>query len=622
MNRWLACCVLSICPALRAVGDDRIVVKSADDLPRHSYQVTGKSLDLIQDDARFFPLLDQMVADAEADLKKYKIEDQAALRGYYDFLQSAAMIRRDYARALEYVPKLKELETKEAERRMTGMSLAAQAAAAKAAGDDASKFAEIYKVELRKRLAEVPFDLVRDRVVQVHGQLGIVTRELIEGGLQPLDQMIAAGQGQVPFPVAAGLVQTRLALDVALPLIPHMRDVYGEYISANRDQGEQDIWTPRLAKLETSAAATPVVVAVWDSGVDTRLFPGQLWRNEREQPNGRDDDGNGFVDDLHGIAFGRAHEPVAGDCMPLDDLKSPLEECLELVQGSSEMQSGLQTPGVEAFQNRVRGLTGPQVMEFQEDMSLVGAYAHGTHVAGIVAEGNPFARLLYVRETWEHKSVPRVAPTLAEYQAWARSAQQAVDYFKQADVRVVNMSWRIPRSAVESMLAAKGVGKDDAERAALSREIFGALREGLEQAIASAPEILFVAGAGNEDNDVAFSEYVPAGLKAPNLITIGAVNAAGRPTSFTSFGQGVKLYANGQQVESFLPGGKRVRLSGTSMAAPQVANLAAKLCALRPELSVAQLIEIIEKTAEPLSEQPDRLSIHPARAVEEALQRN
>jgi hypothetical protein len=50
----------------------------------------------------------------------------------------------------------------------------------------------------------------------------------------------------------------------------------------------------------------PVVVAVVDTGLDHRhpdLRPETLWRNPREIPNGRDDDGNGYVDDLIGWNF-------------------------------------------------------------------------------------------------------------------------------------------------------------------------------------------------------------------------------------------------------------------------------------------------------------------------------
>jgi subtilisin family serine protease len=56
-----------------------------------------------------------------------------------------------------------------------------------------------------------------------------------------------------------------------------------------------------------------------------------------------------------------------------------------------------------------------------------------------------------------------------------------------------------------------------------------------------------------------------------------------------------------------------VKFSGTSMASPQVANLAAKLFALKPELTVAQVREVILKGAE----RQGRVNlIHPRKSAE------
>ena len=92
-----------------------------------------------------------------------------------------------------------------------------------------------------------------------------------------------------------------------------------------------------------------------------------------------------------------------------------------------------------------------------------------------------------------------------------------------------------------------------------------------------------MAAAGNSDSNAGFGGDVPASLHLPSLSTVGAVNQAGDETCFTSYGDTVVVDADGYNVESFVPGGARLKLSGTSMATPQVVNFAAKLFALRSQ---------------------------------------
>ena len=117
------------------------------------------------------------------------------------------------------------------------------------------------------------------------------------------------------------------------------------------------------------------------------------------------------------------------------------------------------------------------------------------------------------------------------------------------------------------------------------------------KAIQEVPEILFITSAGNSDNDVTFDEFYPSSYDYPNILSVGAVDSEGNETSFTSLGK-VEVYANGFEVESYVPGGNRLNLSGTSMATPQVLNLAGKLLALDPELTPSDLRRLILEGAD------------------------
>jgi subtilisin family serine protease len=183
-------------------------------------------------------------------------------------------------------------------------------------------------------------------------------------------------------------------------------------------------------------------------------------------------------------------------------------------------------------------------------------------------------------------------PTAAWAAGSARSLERTVAYYRKAGVRVVNMSWETSSRELEHDLEINGVGATSQERRKLSMQYFNTVKSAFQAAIAGAPEILFVSAAGNSNDSNQFKDSIPASFDLPNTITVGAVDQGGDEAAFTSFGK-VDLYANGYAVESVLPGGEKHRWSGTSMAAPQVVNLAAKLFASYPRLSATDVKRLI-----------------------------
>jgi subtilisin family serine protease len=193
----------------------------------------------------------------------------------------------------------------------------------------------------------------------------------------------------------------------------------------------------------------------------------------------------------------------------------------------------------------------------------------------------------------------RIIPPVPD-EAWAAGQvgimRQSVAYLVAAGARVVNMSWGFSPKEFEEMLGQNGVGTPQ-ERRALSRKWLDAISAALREAMASAPNVLFVPAAGNENADARFEEFIPSSFDLPNTLTAGAVDRAGDEAAFTSYGK-VDVYANGYQVQSVVPGGAVQSWSGTSMAAPQVVNLAVKILARYPGLTAAQVKKAIVDGAE------------------------
>ena len=155
------------------------------------------------------------------------------------------------------------------------------------------------------------------------------------------------------------------------------------------------------------------------------------------------------------------------------------------------------------------------------------------------------------------------------------------------------MSWRYGPGFFESALAFHGVGKDGEERKKLAQQLFDIERDALKAAFQSAPEILFVAGAGNEDNSADFVEYIPAGFELPNLITAGAVDQAGEETSFSTFGKTVVVHANGFEVDSVIPGRRTPQVVGHVDGRAAGDQPGGQAVGARPKLSATQVKAMI-----------------------------
>lgn len=235
-------------------------------------------------------------------------------------------------------------------------------------------------------------------------------------------------------------------------------------------------------------------------------------------------------------------------------------------------------------------------------------------MAGILLAGNPYARVLAGRLTFDHKMIPDPCPSREQAERESAAAEDYVDFFKKNQVRVVNMSWGGSVKEFEGSMEKCAIGKNTDERKQLARQFFEIEKSSLERAMRSAPEILFVAAAGNANADSTFDETIPASLQLPNLLTAGAVDKAGDEAGFTSYGPTVVVHANGYEVESYIPGGGQLKMSGTSMASPNVANLAAKILVVNPKLTPPQTIEAIRKTAEKTAD-GRRTLVNPKKAI-------
>ncbi len=126
-------------------------------------------------------------------------------------------------------------------------------------------------------------------------------------------------------------------------------------------------------------------------------------------------------------------------------------------------------------------------------------------------------------------------------------------------------------------------------------------------AYAESKNVLLVHAAGNDAKDVDVKDNFPNanyvnGGRAGNVITVGASAeplSGSQVASFSNYGKKeVDVFSPGAKIYSTLPGGNNYgNLSGTSMACPLVAGIAALTLGYYPDLSAKQLKYVIEKSA-------------------------
>jgi subtilisin family serine protease/subtilisin-like proprotein convertase family protein len=138
----------------------------------------------------------------------------------------------------------------------------------------------------------------------------------------------------------------------------------------------------------------------------------------------------------------------------------------------------------------------------------------------------------------------------------------------------------------------------------------GGFNQALQDAIAAGGNrgILFVAAAGNDAEDGDLTPHYPAGYDVPTILTVAATDHRDALARFSNYGaESVDVAAPGDGILSTLPNNTYGVYSGTSMATPHVAGVAALAWALSPDFTVNQVRDAIVSGVDVLAPLDGRL---------------
>jgi thermitase len=201
------------------------------------------------------------------------------------------------------------------------------------------------------------------------------------------------------------------------------------------------------------------------------------------------------------------------------------------------------------------------------DVVEYGFPGHGTHCSGVIAaNGRHQNGVIGVAPDTSVMPLKFISPN----GGLVTDAIRAIDHAIANGARVISASW--------------GGG--------LTPERAKPLIEAVARAEAAG--IVFVTAAGNDGDDNERVNRYPANAGLANQITVAAVNSANDKPSWSNFGEvRVDIAAPGDSILSTLPGNRYATMSGTSMATPHVAGLAALLMSIEPTLTAQQVKALI-----------------------------
>ncbi len=201
--------------------------------------------------------------------------------------------------------------------------------------------------------------------------------------------------------------------------------------------------------------------------------------------------------------------------------------------------------------------------------------AHGTHVSGIIAASRDNGKGM--------NGVAKNVKIMA-----VRSVSDGDEYDKDVALGI--------RYAVDQ--GAKIINTSFGKGFSPNKEwVFDAIK------YAAKKDVLIVNAAGNDSKDIDVEKVFPNDAPdlvneiADNMLTIGASSSnynQNLPAGFSNYGKkNVDIFAPGAQVYSTTPENEYKKFSGTSMASPSTAGVAALIRSYYPQLTASQVKHII-----------------------------
>jgi len=260
----------------------------------------------------------------------------------------------------------------------------------------------------------------------------------------------------------------------------------------------------------------------------------------------------------------------------LSSLTQAINELTSMVAKSDDLLSG------DILKKDYRGVLGDNPQDITDVVygdnktgHSVKKEAHGTHVSGIIGATRKNDKGMNGVGNHVRIMAVRAVPDGDEYD---KDVALGIRYAVDNGAKVINTSF------------GKGYSPN-------TQWVWDAIK------YAAAHDVLIVNAAGNDGKNIDVEKTYPNDSKdliteiSDNVLTIGAMSSNYNkklPASFSNYGKiNVDIFAPGVKIYSTTPENGYAKFSGTSMAAPSTAGVAAMIRSYYPKLSASQVKHII-----------------------------
>ena len=402
-----------------------------------------------------------------------------------------------------------------------------------------------------------------------------------------------------------------------------------------------------------------IIVAVIDSGIDINHedLDGVIWTNKKEiAGNGKDDDNNGYIDDIHGWNFlgdaydeqleyvrliksGNTSDPRFAEAKALLETETaqalgtkqnidalaeqipPAQDALkkylkkdnytkeDVVKIQTEDQALLQAKAIQMFLYD-RDLTLADIKDYQESITDQLNYNFNVDFSGRKTGDNPDdfndkpgygnGNVLPVKKSESHGT--HVAGIIAAERNNGKGANGVANNVQIMSIRAVPNGDEYDKDVAKAIRYAVDNGAKVINGS--FGKSFSPHSDWVRDAIkyASDNNVIFVHAAGNSGEDVDTEPNFPDDnvnyVEVSNTyIRVGALApkyGSDMVASFSNYGKNnVDVFAPGAKIYSTTPQNEYDTKGGTSMASPAVAGVAALVWSQYPKLTAAQVKQVI-----------------------------